>query len=292
MPERYVAQLRARLESEAAISAVTRMEAVYLGPGEVLVAADVAMADGLSGAEVALSLARTRAAICTELPVVARLYLTPVVVRSVDRCPRSGLPFVVPTTTTPQEVTVSRIIVIQFVSLDGVIHDPDGADGSPHGGWAFRHGPEAIAGDKFALGEVLDTGALLLGRRTWEKFAGLWPTREDEFSAKMNAIPKLSPRGRSTTWAPGATPRSSTAISSPRPRRGRPSATSSSPGSATVAHALIGADLVDEYRLLVFPTLAGDGTRLFESPRPSTAFTLASARSAGPAALLVYSRAA
>ena len=54
------------------------MEAVYLGPAEVLVAADVAMADGLSGAEVALSLARTRAAICTELPVVARLYLTPV----------------------------------------------------------------------------------------------------------------------------------------------------------------------------------------------------------------------
>ena len=86
---------------------------------------------------------------------------------------------------------MSRIIVIQFVTLDGVVHDPDGADGSPHGGWAFRHGPEAIAGDKFALGEVLDTGALLLGRRTWEKFAGLWPTREDEFSAKMNAIPKL-----------------------------------------------------------------------------------------------------
>jgi cation diffusion facilitator family transporter len=78
VPERYVAQLRARLESEAGISTVSRMEAVYLGPGEVLVAADVAMADGLSGAEVALSLARTRAAICTELPVVARLYLTPV----------------------------------------------------------------------------------------------------------------------------------------------------------------------------------------------------------------------
>jgi cation diffusion facilitator family transporter len=78
VPERYVAQLRARLETEAEISAVTNMEAVYLGPGEVLVAADVAMADGLSGADVALALARTRAAICNELPVVARLYLTPV----------------------------------------------------------------------------------------------------------------------------------------------------------------------------------------------------------------------
>ena len=79
VPERYVAQLRARLETEAGISAVTNMEAVYLGPGEVLVAADVAMADGLSGADIALALARTRAAIATELPVIARLYLTPVV---------------------------------------------------------------------------------------------------------------------------------------------------------------------------------------------------------------------
>jgi divalent metal cation (Fe/Co/Zn/Cd) transporter len=79
VPERYVAQLRARLETEAGISAVTNMEAVYLGPGEVLVAADVAMADGLSGADIALALARTRAAIATELPVIARLYLTPVI---------------------------------------------------------------------------------------------------------------------------------------------------------------------------------------------------------------------
>ncbi len=79
VPERYVAQLRARLETEAEISAVTNMEAVYLGPGEVLVAADVAMADGLSGADIALALARTRAAIATELPVIARLYLTPVI---------------------------------------------------------------------------------------------------------------------------------------------------------------------------------------------------------------------
>ena len=79
VPERYVAQLRARLETEAGIRAVTNMEAVYLGPGEVLVAADVAMADGLSGADIALALARTRAAIATELPVIARLYLTPVV---------------------------------------------------------------------------------------------------------------------------------------------------------------------------------------------------------------------
>ena len=78
VPERYVQKLRALLESEPEIDAVTHLEAVYLGPGEVLVAADVAMADGLSGPEVAAALARTRAELGRALPIVARLYLTPV----------------------------------------------------------------------------------------------------------------------------------------------------------------------------------------------------------------------
>jgi cation diffusion facilitator family transporter len=78
VPERYVVALRTRLEGQTEIHAVTRLEAVYLGPGEVLVAADVAMADGLSGREVAAALARTRVDVAHELPVIARLYLTPV----------------------------------------------------------------------------------------------------------------------------------------------------------------------------------------------------------------------
>src|SRR5713101_4121330 len=86
---------------------------------------------------------------------------------------------------------MSRLIVIEFVSLDGVMHDPDGSEGSPQGGWAFRYGPEAVAGDKFGLGEVLDTGTMLLGRRTWQLFSKIWPDRDDKFSAKMNAMPKL-----------------------------------------------------------------------------------------------------
>jgi len=78
VPDRYVQRLRARLEAEPAIGAVTRLEAVYLGPAEVLVAADVAMSDGLSGDELAVALAKTRAEIHSELPVIVRLYLTPV----------------------------------------------------------------------------------------------------------------------------------------------------------------------------------------------------------------------
>jgi cation diffusion facilitator family transporter len=78
VPERYVTSLRARLEDDVAIEAVTRLEAIYLSPTDVLVAADVAMADGLSGGEVAAALARTRSDVGRELPVIARLYLTPV----------------------------------------------------------------------------------------------------------------------------------------------------------------------------------------------------------------------
>jgi cation diffusion facilitator family transporter len=78
VPDRYVEALRARLEHRAEIRAVMRLEAVYLGPGEVLVAADIAMRDGLSGREVAAALARTREEVGRELPVIARLYLTPV----------------------------------------------------------------------------------------------------------------------------------------------------------------------------------------------------------------------
>ena len=78
VPDRYVEALRARLERQAEIEAVMRLEAVYLSPGEVLVAADIAMSDGLSGREVAAALARTREEVGRELPVIARLYLTPV----------------------------------------------------------------------------------------------------------------------------------------------------------------------------------------------------------------------
>jgi cation diffusion facilitator family transporter len=81
VPERYIERLRVRIEREPAIDAVTRMEAIYLGPASVLAAADVQMADGLAGADVTAAIARTRADIARETPVIARLYLTPVPAR-------------------------------------------------------------------------------------------------------------------------------------------------------------------------------------------------------------------
>jgi hypothetical protein len=68
------------------------------------------------------------------------------------------------------------VIVIEFITLDGIVSDPDGSGGTPAGGWVFRHGREAVAGDPFRLGSVLDNGVLLLGRKTWQLFSRIWPS--------------------------------------------------------------------------------------------------------------------
>jgi dihydrofolate reductase len=187
---------------------------------------------------------------------------------------------------------VSRVIVIEFTSLDGVIHDPDGSDGSAQGGWAFRYGPEAVAGDKFALGEVLDTGALLLGRRTWELFARIWPGRDDPFAAKMNTMPKLV-ASRSLESAAGW--QNSSVLRgdlSAQVRERKQEQDIVVAGSATVTRALMAADLVDEYRLLVFPLVLAEGTRLFPDGIEPARLALVSAQTAGPVVRLIYTRAA
>ncbi len=82
-----------------------------------------------------------------------------------------------------------KVIASEFVTLDGVMEDPGGAEKFERGGWAlqFERGP---AGDKFKLDETMAAGALLLGRRTYEEFAGAWPTRSGDFADKMNSMPK------------------------------------------------------------------------------------------------------
>jgi hypothetical protein len=87
-----------------------------------------------------------------------------------------------------------------------LLQDPSRSAGTPSGGWAFRYGPEAVAGDKFKLGSRLDTGALLLGRPTWQLFARIWLGGSDEFPTKMNKPPNGWRPGRSPTSARGTTP--------------------------------------------------------------------------------------
>jgi dihydrofolate reductase len=184
---------------------------------------------------------------------------------------------------------MSRVIVIEFVSLDGVMQDPDGSEGSRQGGWAFRYGPEAVAGDKFGLGEVLDTGTMLLGRRTWQLFSKIWPDRDDEFSAKMNAMPKLvvsRSMDRATEWQNSTVLEGDVVAAVRERKRARDIMVT---GSASVVRTLMTHDLVDEYRLIVFPIVLGAGTRLFPDGTPID-LNLVSAQTAGPAVRLIYTR--
>ena len=184
---------------------------------------------------------------------------------------------------------MGHVIVIEFVSLDGVMQDPDGSEGSRQGGWAFRYGPEAVAGDKFGLGEVLDTGTMLLGRRTWQLFSKIWPDRDDEFSAKMNAMPKLvvsRSMDRATEWQNSTVLEGDVVAAVRERKRARDIMVT---GSASVVRTLMAHDLVDEYRLIVFPIVLGAGTRLFPDGTPID-LNLVSVQTAGPAVRLIYTR--
>lgn len=180
------------------------------------------------------------------------------------------------------------VIVIEFMTLDGRVTDPDGRGGTPGGGWAFRHGPETVAGDKFRLSRTLDDGVMLLGRRTWALFSQLWPTRDDAFSRRMNAVPKLV-ASRSLTgvsaWSNSRVMTGDLIEAVKTEERDVIVA-----GSLSVVHALMQHDLVDEYRLMIFPTVLGSGEQLFPSTDVPTYLEYVSGDPVGAAVLVRYGR--
>jgi dihydrofolate reductase len=189
----------------------------------------------------------------------------------------------------PERISMKRVIVIEFITLDGVIEDPDGSDGTKAGGWAFRFGREAVAGDKFRLGPILDSCTILMGRRSWELFAKIWPGRSDDFSSKLNAAPKLVASQTLTDVSAWNNSALLDGELTDEVRRHRSERDIVVIGSLGVAHQLMQADLVDEYRLLVFPIVLGTGRQLFTTPLVSD-LRLTSATQSGAAALLYYDR--
>ena len=180
------------------------------------------------------------------------------------------------------------VIVIEFITLDGVVSDPDGRGGIRGGGWAFRHGPGTVAGDKFRLGSTLDDGVMLLGRRTWQLFSRLWPPRDDPFSARMNAVPKLVATRTLTDTSAWANSRVVDGDVIDAVRREQRDVIIT--GSLSVVRALMAEDLIDEYRLLTFPTVLGAGDRLFPASGEPTYLECLSAEQAGAAVLARYGR--
>nr|WP_221381888.1 dihydrofolate reductase family protein [Actinoplanes polyasparticus] len=157
---------------------------------------------------------------------------------------------------------MGEVIVIQFTTLDGVVSDPDGRWGTGHGGWAFKYGAGPVSGDKFRLGGRMEQGVQLYGRRTWEHFAQLWPSRDTGYAKLMNTVPKrIATRTPmdSTRWANSAVIVGDPLawVTGERTRRDVIVI-----GSLSLVRALATADLIDEYRLITFPTVIGAGDRL------------------------------
>ncbi len=167
---------------------------------------------------------------------------------------------------------MGRIVVSEFVSLDGVVEDPGGAEAYRHGGWSFQW-DRSPAGDRFKVDELMAAEALLLGRVTYTGFAAAWPSIEDEagFAKKMNGMPKyvVSTTLRDPEWN-NTTVLSGDPLDEIRTLQQRVAGDLLVAGSVQLVHLLTAHDLVDEYRLMVYPVVLGSGKRLFADAERET----------------------
>ena len=160
-----------------------------------------------------------------------------------------------------------KIVVTEYVSLDGVIEDPVGMENSGLGNWTgpFNRGPE---GDRFKLDELLAADCLIFGRATYDAFAAAWPHMKDDtgMADRMNSLPKYvassalkqeqATWGESTIW-------NGDIVSAAGALKAGGHGEALIYGSASVVHQLAFAGLIDEYRLMVYPTILGAGKRLY-----------------------------
>ena len=184
---------------------------------------------------------------------------------------------------------MGRIVVTEFVSLDGVMEAPGGGESFRHGGWTFEieRGDE---GNKFKLDETMSSAALLLGRRTYQGFAEAWPSREGEFADKFNTMPKyvVSSTLDEPAWNNSTVLRGDIAEEVTKLRR-QQEGDIVVHGSARLVQTLLEHDLVDELRLMVFPVVLGDGKRLFGDTSDKKRLRLVDSKVVGDGvAILVY----
>ena len=184
---------------------------------------------------------------------------------------------------------MGRIVVSEFVSVDGVAEDPGGAEDFDRGGWAFEFS-RGEEGDQFKVDELMASDALLLGRRTYEGFADAWPSREREFADKFNSMPKhvvsstlTDPEWTNSTVIDGDLDEAVEGLR--RDYEGDVVVH----GSPELVQALLDRGLVDELRLMVFPVVLGAGKRLFGETSAKRPLELAESRAVGDGVqILVY----
>jgi dihydrofolate reductase len=170
-----------------------------------------------------------------------------------------------------RRIIVRNVVVSEFVTLDGVMEDPGGAEKFEHGGWTMAYWNEEIA--KFKFDELFASDALLLGRITYQGFAAAWPSRTDEqgFADRMNGLPKfvVSTTLKEAKWNNSRLIKENIAeeVSRLKQQRGQDILVA---GSGNLVLTLMQHNLIDEYRLLVYPVVLGSGKRLFKEGSNTT----------------------
>ncbi|MFF4351181.1 dihydrofolate reductase family protein [Streptomyces sp. NPDC001530] len=186
---------------------------------------------------------------------------------------------------------MGRIIVTEFVSLDGVLEAPGGGEGFKYDGWSFEI-DRGDGGNQFKLDETMNSDALLLGRVTYEGFAAAWPSREGEFADKFNSMPKfvVSSTLDKAEWNNSTVLGGDVVGEVTNLKRTQPGNIVVH-GSARLVQTLIENDLVDELRLMVFPVILGTGKRLFGATSDKKPLRLTDSRIVGDGvAILTFER--
>ena len=186
---------------------------------------------------------------------------------------------------------MGRIAVTEFISLDGVVEDPGGAEDFKYSGWTFEI-DRGDDGNAFKLDETMASDALLLGRVTYEGFAEAWPSREGEFADKFNTMPKyvVSTTLKEPDWN-NTTVLEGDVVEAISKLKADTEGEIVVHGSVQLAQTLLEHDLVDELRLMVFPVVLGQGKRLFGETSDKKPLQLAESRAVGDGVLiLIYRR--
>jgi dihydrofolate reductase len=190
-----------------------------------------------------------------------------------------------------EEDTMGRIVVTEFISLDGVIEAPGGWEDYKYAGWTFEF-DRGDAGNKFKVDETMNSAALLLGRRTFEGFAAAWPDRDGEFADKFNAMPKyvVSSTLSDPPWT-GSTVLAGDVVDEITKLKKEQDGDIVVHGSSQLVQSLLENDLVDELRLMVFPIVLGTGKRLFGDTTDKKRLELSSSTVVGDGVTIqIYTR--